>query len=1126
MFYIADLHVHSHFSRATSKELNLESLYQWARIKGINVVGTGDFTHPQWVKEMREKLEPDGNGFFRLKNPPRDPALPSIKVHDIDVRFCLSSEISSIYKHGDKVRKNHNLVYAPDFDTVARINAKLSTIGNLTADGRPILGLPSRDLLEIVIGCSDQAYLIPAHVWTPWFSTLGSKGGYDSIDECFRDLTGHIFALETGLSSDPAMNWKWSALDRFTLVSNSDAHSPQKLGREANLFDTEFSYDGLFNALKSQEGFLGTYEFFPEEGKYHLDGHRACGVTLEPKDTIRYKGICPVCGRPLTVGVLNRVEELSDRPGPQKPEGSAGYEYLIPLPEILAEIKGSGPESKAVVQAYQQTISTFGNEFTLLEKVPVEDIKRSGDPVLAEAIRRMRSQQVNPQPGFDGVYGVIRIFEDGELAKLSGQLHLFGLVTPVPSEKADHAPALSGTGGLSGMDGLSCADGLSGRGVDGLPAADDFQGADGLSGPAADGLSVLEEPVVPLKTTGLNEAQQQVKEAVTGAVLVKAGPGTGKTSTLIRWIGNQIGSGQAQPSEVLAITFTNKAAREISERLAGTLGDEAGQITAGTFHSIAYRMLQQYDPELDTVYDEANRLSVVRFLFPEMSESDCKQLSAALAFLFERNEDNGFGSLRDYATAYRQYASSRKAVDLSDLIGRLVSLWKEDPEALERQRSQIRAIAVDEFQDINALQYEFLMLLGKGKNLLAIGDPDQAIYGFRGSDVRLFFRFATDFSPKEISLTDNYRSVPVVLKAAGQLITRNSLRSGLSLQATRSGKQKIKLFRAENPEKEAQFIMSEIEKKIGGFNLLSGGTAYHEGDYAFSDLAVLYRTHQVGRELLSHFKQANIPVIPGDGTAFLSTEPFTLIACALKSVLRPGDLMALEGVLNHLPGWKRGDIRAFLSQLHERDKIWTEATPAGVNSQATDHFIQWKAFYRELTAQLPDLSVSDLVCKIFDRYLPGHQLNEEQALKKEIILAMAKEAGTDIQQFLNDAALNHFTDTGRQKAHGIHLLTFHAAKGLEFPVVFIAGAEEGITPSGREDTDQEEERRLFYVAMTRARDELYITHAGKRIRYGKEEQHQPSRFISEFSSELTTPILPPKPSPAKSRRNDDQLSLF
>ncbi|SFE59099.1 endonuclease Q family protein [Thermophagus xiamenensis] len=285
MFFIADLHVHSRFSRATSKNLNLEALYQWARIKGINVVGTGDFTHPQWFKEIQEKLEPDGSGFFKMKNPPREPGLPGAKVSDTTVRFCLSSEISSIYKYGDKVRKNHNLIFAPDLETVSEINARLSQIGNLTADGRPILGLPSRDLLEIITECSERSYLIPAHVWTPWFSTLGSKGGYDSVDECFRDLSHLIFALETGLSSDPAMNWHWSALDRFALISNSDAHSAQKLGREATLFDTEMSYDAMFHALKSRDGFLGTYEFFPQEGKYHLDGHRKCGVSLNPSQT-------------------------------------------------------------------------------------------------------------------------------------------------------------------------------------------------------------------------------------------------------------------------------------------------------------------------------------------------------------------------------------------------------------------------------------------------------------------------------------------------------------------------------------------------------------------------------------------------------------------------------------------------------------------------------------------------------------------------------------------------------------------------------------------------------------------------------------------------------------------------
>lgn len=419
MFYIADLHVHSHYSRATSKDLNLETLYQWARAKGIHVVGTGDFTHPLWFKELQEKLEPDGNGLFRLKHPPAGSALPGMKVEDIDVRFCLSTEISSIYKYGDKVRKNHNLVYAPDFDTVARINKRLSAIGNLASDGRPILGLPSRNLLEIVLEASDQAYLVPAHVWTPWFSTLGSKGGYDSIDECFRDLSGHIFAIETGLSSDPAMNWQWSALDRFTLISNSDAHSAPKLGREANLFNTDRSYDGLFTALKTRQGFMGTFEFFPEEGKYHHDGHRKCGVSLLPEATVSHNGLCPQCGQPLTVGVLHRVQKLADRKAPQPPQGAADFHYIIPLPEILAEIRKSGPGSKAVQYDFHQAISTFGNEFNLLKAVPVEDIRRQGSPVLAEAIRRMRAQEVKPVPGYDGLYGVIKIFDEEELTQPS-----------------------------------------------------------------------------------------------------------------------------------------------------------------------------------------------------------------------------------------------------------------------------------------------------------------------------------------------------------------------------------------------------------------------------------------------------------------------------------------------------------------------------------------------------------------------------------------------------------------------------------------------------------------------------------------------------------------------------------
>lgn len=413
MFYIADLHTHSHYAQACSKFLNLETMYKWAQVKGIHLLGTGDFTHPAWFQELQEKLEPEGNGFFRLKQPPSQSAMEGMRTSDIPVRFCLSTEISSVYNYGGKLRKNHNLVYAPDFATAARINKRLAAFTDLSADGRPTIGLSSRDLLEFLLTISPQAYLVPAHAWTPWFSTLGSRGGYDSVEECFRDLTPHIFALETGLSSDPAMNWQWSQLDRYTMLSSSDAHSPQKLGREVNLFDTGFGYHEMFAAIQTGQGFKGTYEFFPEEGKYSYDGHRHCNVCLSPEETIACNGICPVCNKPVTIGVFNRVATLADRNEPAKPAKAADFSHIIPLPEILAEITGTAVDSKKTNTAFVKTISRFGNEFTVLKEAPVADI-RQFNPLLGEAIHRMRTGRVIRKAGFDGVYGSIRLFEPGE----------------------------------------------------------------------------------------------------------------------------------------------------------------------------------------------------------------------------------------------------------------------------------------------------------------------------------------------------------------------------------------------------------------------------------------------------------------------------------------------------------------------------------------------------------------------------------------------------------------------------------------------------------------------------------------------------------------------------------------
>ncbi len=422
MRFIADLHVHSHYSRATSADMSPEGIWKWAQLKGIAVIATGDFTHPKWLKELSEKLEPLGNGLFRLKKEfPSDDVPESCRA---DVFFILSAEISCIYSKKGRTRKIHSVILVPDFADAARINIALSKIGNLAADGRPILGLDAKELLKIVLDASSDALFIPAHAWTPHFSVFGAASGFDSLEECFEELTPHICAIETGLSSDPRMNWRLSALDRLTLVSNSDAHSARKIGREANIFDTEISYPSMINAVKTKKGFLGTIEFFPEEGKYHYDGHRTCGVRLSPKETIHHDYLCPVCGRKVTVGVMHRVEKLADRENGFRPAGAPGYTNIIPLPEIIAEALHVGPNSKKVNAEYFKILEKLGSEFKILTDVPLDDIERAGSPILREAISRVRSGNVHIAPGYDGEYGKIKIFEEAERKEIKEQMKL------------------------------------------------------------------------------------------------------------------------------------------------------------------------------------------------------------------------------------------------------------------------------------------------------------------------------------------------------------------------------------------------------------------------------------------------------------------------------------------------------------------------------------------------------------------------------------------------------------------------------------------------------------------------------------------------------------------------------
>jgi len=419
MQFIADFHLHSKYSRATSPQMDLENLDKWAKIKGIKVLGTGDFTHPEWLKELKEKLEPAETGLFKLKS--------NLPAFVDETRFIFTAEISCIYSKGGRTRKIHIIIFAPSFEIVEKINTQLGWIGNLKSDGRPILGLDAKELAKIVLNISEDCLIVPSHAWTPWFSIFGSRSGFDSVEECFEEYSKEIFAIETGLSSDPAMNWRLSALDRITLISNSDAHSPSRIGREANIFDTELNYSAITETIKTKNPtkFLYTIEFFPEEGKYHYDGHRLCEISLNPTETKKYNGICPACGKPLTIGVLNRVEQLADRPEGFKPENAIPFKSLVPLTEIIADALGLTVGTKQVEGEYKNLIEKFKNEFNILIGLPKAELEAVTLPEITEGVIRVREGKLDIEPGYDGIYGKIRIFQKGEQKTVSRQKTLF-----------------------------------------------------------------------------------------------------------------------------------------------------------------------------------------------------------------------------------------------------------------------------------------------------------------------------------------------------------------------------------------------------------------------------------------------------------------------------------------------------------------------------------------------------------------------------------------------------------------------------------------------------------------------------------------------------------------------------
>lgn len=1039
MRYYADLHIHSKYSRACSRDCDIEHLTWWARRKGITLVGTGDFTHPAWFAHLREVLEPAEPGLFRLRP---DHELGGSTTSTGDVRFMLSVEISTIYKYAERTRKVHHLCYVPDFAAAEEFNRRLGRIGNLGSDGRPILGLDSRDLLEITLESGDGAYLVPAHIWTPWFAVLGSKAGFDRIEDCYRDLAGHIFALETGLSSDPAMNWRVSALDGYTLVSHSDAHSPPMLGREASVFDTELDYFAVKRALESGNGFEGTVEFFPEEGKYHLDGHRKCTVRMDPSATKDHGGRCPSCGKPLTVGVLHRVDSLADRPAGERPAGAAGYRNLIPLPEIVGEILGVGPKSKKVFNRIDELTAAHGPELAILEDVPVDELRRSWAP-LGDAIDRLRQGEVIREPGYDGEYGTIRLFEPGELHRVRhGHVPaLFddSVLTPPPSPAARTEPQPASPPNVSEVVDIAAAP----------PAGGEEQ-------PPPKTGSVLD---------GLDPEQRAAAEISEGPVLIVAGPGTGKTRTVTHRLAHLVLERGVAAEQCLAITFTRRAADEMTERLHTLLGEPAADVTVATFHSFGLQLLREHHHLLDLpadfgVADVSQQHEILTRL-----TGDERRARQARQRLSQPGPDD------DLPSRYTAALRAEGLVDFDELVRLPVALLESDNTVREHYRRVFRWITVDEYQDVDDTQYRLLRLLApQDANLTAIGDPDQAIYSFRGADVGFFLRFEQDYPRAPVvHLTRNYRSGAQIVTGAMRAIRPATLVTDRRLTpVSQRTAHRITLHEAADERAEAAFVARSIDELIGGssFHSLDSGRVRGDGHggLGFGDIAVLYRTDAQSRAMLEELTHRGLPVQKR------SHDPLSA---------RPG-----VGEL----------VRELMHVRSTGGRTVTERVREAAETLST-------------------------------RFPGDDDRAVEIRTATELVLPLAERCGHDLDRFRRDVLLGAEVDALDPRADAVSLLTLHAAKGLEFAVVFLVGCEDGLVPlrwpgAAPDEAVLAEERRLLFVGMTRAQDHLFLTRARRRVRHGRERETHRCPFLRDLGEALEVHA------PARPRPRARQLSLL
>lgn len=1157
----ADLHIHSRFSRATSKRLGVRQLAAWAAIKGLQVLGTGDFTHPGWRAELQEQLVRDeSTGLYRLRSAERlSQEVPELLAGLSDAESCLGlgqtlfvpqAEISSIYKRDGKVRKVHNLVFMPDFEAVDRLCQKLEAIGNLASDGRPILGLDSRLLLEMVLETDSRGVLIPAHIWTPWFALFGSRSGFDSIEECFGDLSSEIFALETGLSSDPAMNRLWSHLDRFTCISNSDAHSGENLGREANEFFGTPSYDGLFGSLKDTTKmvngcrFTGTLEFFPEEGKYHLDGHRNCGVVFEPHESKAQQLLCPVCQKPLTIGVLHRVTTLADRLLPEALPLKGSFRSLIPLPTLIGELLGVGAKSKKVQSWIARLLALFGSELHILQDVPEFDLRHVWEP-LGEGIARMRRGDVIRHGGYDGEYGVVSVFNDAERAAIQGTGRLCrpslltdGMVASrhksaelvphqvsnptvrkqkilfdsleTPSQPTEVSSLERSSLKINSPKETSSRKALLEKPSSKEPLPEETSSEEISSRNEEHPFSLVNEKMrcCAQKTCNLdayNEEQQAALMSDATPLLVLAGPGTGKTRTLIGRIEYLTALGVA-PESIAAVTFTRRAAVSMQTRLEESLtrhsldiscykqGNEQDkrvvskstkptQKTAmpcvDTLHAFALRALRSKESTMPLLLSESQARVLFVTANPELSADMVRESWNSMMLCRERRESYP----EALGTLYHRYAAYKKqqhAIDYTDLLEMWLAMLRTGEGHMPWQY-----VLVDEIQDLSPLQLELIaaLLPQNGAGFFGIGDPDQSIYGFRGAHggVKAFCESRWP-ALRVVTLRKNYRSAPAIVALAGQALAEHSVCG--RLESMRELNAEHCLVTAPTAEREAAWIAYKIKHLIGStaHTILDAqresASLFPAGCMAPEDIAVLVRTKSLVPVLERALTTYGVPCSVPEADAF----------------------------------WHDAQVALLLdAAMHRRTSSverYDDAFPATMLDYSP-------RLLPELMLTIPN----------FDR------LFWQGTAFKQLVSTYEEQGGWEA--LLSWIALHRELETLHMQSGRVHIMTLHASKGLEFRAVFLPALEDGVLPldasvfssSTPQDSENsahmDEERRLFYVGITRASEALYMSHAHTRRYYGEEHHCTPSPFLIAIRSSMRCTSLV-----RHTKRKTKQLSLL